>query len=162
MRKFILITILAVSIISCKEKTKSDSNVETIKIENLTPSPIVHESLNDEQLKKIKFIQETFNEVYPVSLEETITNFKRDQNPDNEINVWLNMAKTFQPFASENSGAEKIEVRKEAFKLILMRSMMPEKDAIHSSELKILSENEIQDILKNYTLEAKPIKVEKR
>ncbi len=162
MRKFILITILGISIISCKEKTKSDYNDETIKIENLTPGPIVHQSLNEEQLKNIKFIQETFNEVYPVSLEETITNFKRDQNPNNEINIWLNMAKTFQSFVSENSGKEKIEVRKEAFKLILMRSMMPEKEAINSSELKILSNNEIQDILKNYTLEAKPIKVEKK
>ena len=160
MSKLIFITILIVSIISCKEKT--DSNSQITNIENLTPSPIVHESLSESQLEKIKFIQETFNEVYPIPLDETITNFKRDQNPDNEISVWLNMAKTFQPFSSENSGKEKLEVRKEAFKLILMRSMMSEKEAINSSDLKLLNKDEIQGILKNYTLDAKPIKVEKR
>ncbi|MEP1488454.1 MAG: hypothetical protein ABJL44_16490 [Algibacter sp.] len=161
MKKIILIAILTVSIISCKEKKKSASNTETINIENLTPGPIVHESLNNEQLEKIKFIQKTFNEVYPISLEETITNFKRDQNPNNEINIWLNMSKTFQSFALKNSGEEKIEVRKEAFKLILMRSMMPEKEAISSSDLKVLSKNEIHEVLNNYTLKAKPITVKK-
>lgn len=162
MRKFILIAILTVSIFSCKEKNKPDANVQNTNIESLTPGPIVHESLNKEQLDKIKFIHETFNEVYPVSLEETITNFKRDQNPDNEIIVWLNMAKTFQPFVTENSGEEKLEVRKEAFKLILMRSMMPEKEAISSSDLKLLNDDQIREILKNYTLDAQPIKIEKK
>lgn len=162
MRNFIFIVILTALLISCKEKTKPDSSVQNTNIENLTPGPIVNESLSEEQLDKIKFIQETFNEVYPVSLDETITNFRRDQNPDNEITVWLNMANTFKPFASVNLGQEKLEVRKEAFKLILMRSMMPEKEAISSSDLKLLSENEIQEILKNYTLDVKPIKVEKR
>lgn len=43
-----------------------------------------------------------------------------------------------------------------------MRSMMPESEAISSSELKLLNDNEIQEILNNYTLDAKPIKVEKK
>jgi hypothetical protein len=162
MRKFILIALLIVSVISCKEKTESDSNAETTNIEDLVLGPIVHESLSEKQLENIKFIQEIFNEVCPISLEETITNFKRDQNPDNEINVWLNMAKTFQSFVLRNLGEEKLEVRKEAFKLILMRSMMLEKEAIISSELKLLNDNEIREILKNYTLDAKSIKVEKK
>ena len=159
MRKYILITILIFAIISCKENKKSNI-IETTNIENLTPGPIVNESLSKEQLEKIGFIQETFNEVFPVSLDETITNFKRDQNPDSEINIWLNMAKTFKLFASENSGIEKLEVRKEAFKLILTRSMMSEKETINSSEPKLLSKKEVEDILSNYTLKAKPIKVE--
>lgn len=162
MRKFILIATLTVSIFSCKEKNEPDTNIQSTNIESLTPGPIVHGSLNKEQLDKIKFIQETFNGVYPVSLEETITNFKRDQNPDNEINVWLNMAKTFQPFATKNSGEEKLKIRKEAFKLILMRSMLPEKEATSSADLKLLNDNQIREILKNYTLEAKPLKVEKK
>ncbi len=160
MRKYILITILIFTIISCKEKKKSN-NIETTTIENLTPGPIVNKSLSKEQLKKIGFIQEAFNEVFPVSLDKTITNFKRDQNPDSEINIWLNMAKTYKSFSLENSGLEKLEARKEAFKLILTRSMISEKEVINSLELKLLSQKEVKDILNNYTLKAKPIKVEK-
>ena len=162
MRKLILIAICAVFVTSCKDEAKQDSNIETTPIEGLTQGPIVHKALTEEQLAKIKDIQETFNEVYPVSLDETITNFKRDQNPDNEINIWQNMANAYKPYALNNGGEEKLGARKEAFKLILMRSMMPDQEAISSSDLKILNEKEAQTILKNYTLEAKPVKVEKR
>ncbi|MFT5916833.1 MAG: hypothetical protein ACI81T_003343 [Bacteroidia bacterium] len=137
MRKLLFIVILTFSAISCKETAKSDSNVKTINIEDLKPGPIANESLSEEQLEKIQFIQKTFSEVYPVSLEETITNFKRDQNPDNEIEIWLNMAETFQPFVLKNQGEENFEARKEAFTLVLMRSMMPEKEAVSNSKMKL-------------------------
>ncbi len=159
MRNFILVAILTVSILSCKENKNSDATHKITSIKSLTPGPIIHESLNEEQLDKIKIIYETFIEVNPTSLEETITNFKRDQNPDNEINIWLNMAKAFQPFALKNKGDEKIDHRNEAFILILMRSMMPEDQAIKTAELRVLSKNEIQEILKSYTLEANPLKI---
>ena len=154
MKKYIFIALLAVSVISCKENKGPHSNNES-----LVPGPIVHQSLTEAQLDKIKYIQETFYEVYPVTLDKTIENFKRDQHPDNEINVWLNMAKAFLPFAEKNAGQDKFKTRQEAFKLILMRSMMSEKEAIQSAELKVLTEGEIQEILSNYTLEAKPIQV---
>lgn len=162
MRNFILIIILTTSLLSCEEKVKPSSKTQNTDVENISFGPIIHESLSKEQLDKIKFIQETFNEVYPISLDETVTNFKRDQNPDNEINIWLNMAKAFQPFVTKNTGKEKIKRRKEAFKLILMRSVMSEKEAIISSELELLNDDEIQEIFKNYTLDAKPIKVERK
>lgn len=57
------------------------------------------------------------------------------------------MAETFKLFAAENPGLEKLEVRKEAFKLILTRSMLSEKETINSSDLKLLSKKEIKNIL---------------
>ncbi len=161
MTKYIIATVIILFIISCKGKNKS-LKTENQNLEDLIPGPIAHESLSEEQLNKINFIHKTFIEVYPISIEESITNFKRDQNPDNEINIWLNMIKAYEPFASKNLGEEKIDLRKEGFKLILMRSMMSEKEAIKSSELKLLSETQVQEILINYTLKGKPIKTEKK
>ncbi|MBL7560742.1 hypothetical protein JAO71_13115 [Olleya sp. YSTF-M6] len=97
-----------------------------------------------------------------MSLEETISNFKRDQNPDNEISIWLNMAKVFKVFTLENVEHQKLEVKKEAFRLILMRSMMSEKEAINKADLKLLNENKAKEILKNYSLDKKPIKIESK
>lgn len=155
MKNIIFILILIITVISCKE-----NNAKTSKFDNLKPGPIIHKSLNEEQLDKIKYIQETFNEVYPVSLEETITNFKRDQNPNNEINIWLNMAKSYKSFILTNS-KKNIEYKKEVFKLILMRSMMPDEEAIKSSKIKLLSNKEVSEILKSYSLSAKPVKIVK-
>lgn len=159
MVKYINLTILILTMFSCKNKQDNESNIKTVNIEDLHIGSIVHESLSDNQLKNVKFIHETFNEVYPISLGETITNFKRDQNPDDEINIWLNMAQTYLIFKENNFSKEKLENRIEAFRLILMRTMMSDEEAISRSELNILTEVEIQSILNNYTLEAKLIKV---
>jgi hypothetical protein len=47
------------------------------------------------------------------------------------------MAETFQPFVLKNQGEENFEARKEAFTLVLMRSMMPEKEAVSNSKMKL-------------------------
>jgi hypothetical protein len=41
-------------------------------------------------------------------LEETITDFKRDLNPDNEIKIWLTMAEAYQNYL--DSKKEKIDL----------------------------------------------------
>jgi hypothetical protein len=110
-------------------------------------------------LEKIKFIHESLIDVDPSSLDETITNFKRDQNPESEIDIWLTMVNAYLPFAEKNPAPEALEARKEAFKLIMLRSMLPDEEAIVRAELTILTKAEAQEILSDYTLEAKPIVV---
>lgn len=162
MRKITLIIIITACLFSCKENTKSNNNIKITNIEDLIPEPIVNDSLSKKQLDQIKNIHQTFIEVCPISLEETISNFKRDQNPDNEISIWLNMAKVFKVFTLENVEHQELEVKKEAFRLILMRSMMSEKEAINKADLKLLNENKAKEILKNYSLDKKPIKIERK
>ncbi|WP_306644037.1 hypothetical protein [Sanyastnella coralliicola] len=160
MNKLFLVTLLSLLCFACTEPEASDSSVQIVDAEDLTPSPIRHDTLTEDQLSQITFIHESLYEVFPVSLEETITNFKRDQNPNREINVWLNMVAAYQAFEKKNSEPEKLENRQEAFKLILLRSMMPAEKAIKNSELQILTDDEIQEIMTNYQSEAAPITVE--
>ncbi|MGB0868277.1 MAG: hypothetical protein ACPGSD_01655 [Flavobacteriales bacterium] len=158
MRIFTLILINFV-LMSCQDKLQQKSKIKDVEIKNIKLGPIVHDKLNDEQLQKIKYIQESFYEVLPVSLNETILNFKRDKNPNNEINIWFVMAKVYKAYADKYSSVNKLENRKEAFHLILMRSMMSEKEALGRSNLKLLTQVEIQFIFKNYVIEAKPIQL---
>ncbi len=64
--------------------------------------PIRHTDLTVEQLNKIKFIHQSFLEVFPVSLKETVNNFKRDKNPDHEITIWLEMANAYTNFLDKH------------------------------------------------------------
>ncbi|MCR1024119.1 hypothetical protein NQT66_04835 [Cellulophaga baltica] len=159
MKKIFLVTLLTIAVLACKEQPKPEPKIEVVEVEELTPSPVSSSSLTETQLAHIKRIHQTFEEVYPISLEETIKNFKRDLHPDNEINIWLAMTNAYEPFAAANTGAEKLAHRKEVYKLVLMRSMMPDKEAISNARLTLLSEAEAQAILKNYKLNAAPIKV---
>ncbi len=81
------ISIIFIVIYSCKPKSENND------VEKIIPIEIVHQELTKEQIEKIKKIQSSFANVYKISLEETIKNFKRDQSPDNEIQIWLNMQK---------------------------------------------------------------------
>lgn len=116
----ILVIIFSLTIYSCNSSVKSSDN-QTINIDRLTVSPEVHDSLNTDQTTKVKKIYITFSEVNPSTLEETISNFKRDQYPDNEINVWLNMAKTYENFISTRTSKLDLNKKKEVYKLILIR-----------------------------------------
>lgn len=157
---FILILVLAVA--ACKTNNNSEhSNVQTIKAGDLTLGPIVHDTLSADQIEKIKTIQAAFAEVNPSSLEETITDFKRDQHPDGEIASWLAMANAYEQFTSKHAGAP-LDKKKEAYKLILLRSMENETDAKANANLKLLTDKEVAEIFSYYTLEPKPITVERK
>lgn len=120
-------------------------------------SEVVHDSLTADQIQRIKKIQSTFAEVYPMSLEETITNFKRDQNPDNEIDIWLQMANTYHKYVSSKQSKLDLNTKKEVYKLILSRSMMSDEEAIANSKLTILTEKEAKEVLSYYKLKPDPI-----
>ncbi|WP_179009215.1 hypothetical protein [Winogradskyella forsetii] len=158
MKKYIIALLITLSFFSCQKK-----NDENPSIENITQGPIVKESLSNEQLNQITYIQRTFSEVFPISLEETITNFKRDQNPDSEIGIWLHMANAYENFSLKNSEENKLDLRKEAFKLVFLRSMMTEEEIMKNEkdQFKLLNEINIKQILKDYNLNPKPINIKK-
>jgi hypothetical protein len=156
--------VFGLTVFSCKEKEKARPLPTTIgKIDpnELTPSPIVHETLSPDQMEKIMTIQRVFAEVNPSTLEETIDDFKRDKNPDSEIATWLAMANAYEKFTVNHKPLD-INKKVEAYKLILMRSMENEADAKAETNLKFLTDKEVAEIFSYYILEAQPITVKKR
>lgn len=165
MKKFstsLFILILVLTVAACKTNNNSDhSTVQTVNPSDLTLSPIVHDTLSADQVEKIKRIQAAFVEVNPSSLEETITDFKRDLHPDGKIAIWLAMANAYKQFISKHAGIT-LDKKKEAYGLILLRSMESETDAKANAKLKLLTNKEIAEIFSYYSLEAKPITVERK
>lgn len=144
-------------VIACNS-SKREGEVVTMKASDIEMGPVVHDSLTSDQMEKAKKIQATFAEVYPVSLEETVTNFKRDLNVDKEIAIWLNMANAYQSFISKNAITDSVK-KQEAYKLLLLRSMMEENKAIEESGTKGLSNKEIKELFQYYTSAPSPITV---
>ena len=62
-----------------------NGKVEWIDPSKIQSGPIQRDSLTDEQISRIKKLQQTFVEVDGQSLEKWIDNFKRDLDPDREI-----------------------------------------------------------------------------
>jgi hypothetical protein len=74
--------------------------------------------LSDAQIRRITWVQSTLEEVYPVSLDQTLDNFRRDQSPENEIRLWEHMTDLFEQELGERPGAD-VEERKLLFRVIL-------------------------------------------
>jgi hypothetical protein len=155
MKLFFYGCFIVISIAGCNS-SQQESKVVTMKAKDINLGPVVHDRLTADQMDKIKKIQKTFEEVYPVSLEETVTNFKRDQNPNKEIGVWLNMASAYEKFIRKYPETDSLK-KQEVFKLTLLRSMMPDQEAIKEASLKALNKEEIKELLHNYNVEAIPI-----
>ncbi len=151
--KTIYLKLLGLSLFSCQ--SKPDNSVANLRIQ---PNQIVHDTLSAEQIAKIKKIQATFAEVNPSTLAETLVNFQRDQNPDNEIQDWLMMAAVYENFL-KTQPAMTIPKKQEVYKLVLFRSMMDPAEAKKQAALKILTTQEIDAILNAYDKAPNPLKV---
>jgi len=145
---FIFLCILFI-IARINNSKKEESKMIMIDPSELKPGPIQHEDISESQLGKIKSIHKTFEEVYPISIEETITNFKRDLNVDNEINLWMKMKETFISIVNDSKYTN-VEQRKEVFKLILMRSMMSNDDVRKNARLKVIDNESAVTILNQF------------
>ncbi|KRB55814.1 hypothetical protein [Flavobacterium sp. Root186] len=140
--------------ISCQNKAEK---IGKINPDNIKLSQVVSD-LTSEQLEKIKDIHEAFAEVDKSSLEQTITDFKRDLHPENEIEIWMQMAEAYKGYLSKNK--KNLDEKNEVFKLILSRSMMNSEEAIENSNLKYLSKKEAQEVLSFYNDAPQPLIVE--
>ncbi|HUC79627.1 MAG TPA: hypothetical protein VMR70_01875 [Flavisolibacter sp.] len=160
MKPFIYACFAIIVFASCNA-SEPQPEVAKINAAEISPSPVVHDSLTAEQMEKVVRIQKTFAEVFPATLEETITNFKRDQNPDKEITVWLNMANVYEAFVRKHAVIN-LAKKHEVFKLILLQSMMSDEEALMETNPQTLNKKEIEELLKSYDANAVPITVEKR
>lgn len=68
----------------------------------LKKGPIRHENLPKSLLLRIKIIHLIFQDVYSLSLKESIDNFRRDLHPEEEIKIWENMAATYLEYTRDS------------------------------------------------------------
>jgi len=160
MRIYLLPIIISIGLSSCMTNNKKESHTGEISLQELKLNEIIHDSLTNRQIKDIERIQQVFAEVNSSTLEETMDNFKRDQNPDDEIKVWLQMASVYEQFTSDK--VIDLNKKNEAYSLILLRSMMTEAEVMNKLTLKYLTENEAKEIFTYYTEQPKPLKIESK
>jgi hypothetical protein len=145
--KITIASILALFGIGCAEKSKS--NVEMMNPAELHKGPIQRENLSEEQLRKIDRIRQILAEIDPQTREQWIDNFKRDLNPDREIEIWEQIAKNYQTYCSKKNLSK--EAKADVFGIVLLRSMgADESQVLKSVKLKKLTENQAKEVIALY------------
>ncbi len=151
----ILLICLPFLFFSCGAEKSKD--IETMDPQEIRQGPIVSDTLSSLQLTRIDYLYNTFKEVDPTSKEKWIDDFKRDRNPDKEIEIWEMMANAYNSYC--NGKAIDLNVKKEVFEIVLVRSTLSEMETLKKIQLKFLNEEQAKQIMKAYTLDGKPIEV---
>lgn len=126
-----------------------------VNLHDLTPSPPGTSSLNKEQKQRVEVISAIFSNVRLITTEDWLTEFSCDMHPEREISVWENIAKAFLKIDQVKYLSD--DQKKEAFSLLLMRSMTSASKVLERCKLSTLSKRAAKEILRGY--EAKPIPI---
>ncbi len=143
MKLFIPVLLCLLLAVSCKSHSRKSI---TIASNTVSSDPVLHDSLSVDQLEKIKSIQSTFREVYPVTLEETIADFKKETDVNGQIEIWLKMSNAYEKYVNSKKELD-ISRKKEVFAIILSRSMMDPENAVANANIKLLSPEDVREIL---------------
>ncbi|QDQ88580.1 GIY-YIG nuclease family protein [Alcaligenaceae bacterium SJ-26] len=121
----------------------------------LQESPIGTSELTVEQIERIKIIGRIFARAYPVAHQTWVEDFSRDWRPEREIFIWEHIAKAYLSIDQVEIASE--DFKKEAFSLLLMRSMFSAKDVLQDTNLRNLTRKRAKQLLNAYELKPKPI-----
>ena len=147
-------------IAGCGQSSKpSEQKSQWIDPSKLTPGPIQHANLTDEQLARVTHVQKVFHEVDSSPLEKWVEDFQRDVNPDSEIKIYENMATAYEAFTTSKTLS--IDAKKDVYQVVLLRSAAPEEDVIAHQKLKVLTEKDAREIMAHFSAAPEPIQVVK-
>lgn len=118
-----------------------------------------HDSFSEEFLERIKVTTDTFEEIDGISYEQAIDLYRRDANPESNIVIWEEMARSFNAYCEKN--CDDLATKKEVYNTLLLTSMLPKEQVIAQMKAEKLTEKEIKEIIASYSLVPEPIPVVK-
>lgn len=117
-------------------------------VQSLRPGPVRHPSLPDELVARVQAFHETLQAVDGFTLEERLDGFRRDVHPEREVAVWERLAGVYRAFCRDHSPSP--EARKEAYRVLLLRSMASEEEVRRQLLPEHLSANQVAELFRMY------------
>ena len=151
--KFSYVSLLMIIPLACFAEDK----VVEMDPNDIQMNGYVHESLPEGLLVRIKATTDTFEIVDGMSYEKAVDLYKRDIDPESNLVIWEEMARVYNLFCKSRCGtaAERMDV----YRALLLRSMLPNKQALARLQAKLITASETANILSQYKLAANPIDV---
>jgi hypothetical protein len=140
----LLFSLIVFSSICCSENKKP----QTASSSPLQPNSNQPGQLQEDQLLRIKTLQQTFAEVDETPLDEWIDNLKRNADPNREIMIWERIAEAYTRYCSQHPLT--IEAKKEVHSILLTRSMVSEEEALKQIKPKLLTIADAKEIMSFY------------
>ena len=115
-----------------------DPEEKIVKLDELKPNRIIHESLSEDAVKRLRMIYNHVGYLLSPTFEQFEIDFLRDVNPEREVNLWLGMSVCFVQYFKGKTPTE--EDRKEVLGLLVQMSMGVSPDDPRAKELQLVWE----------------------
>lgn len=135
-------------------------HTQSVRPSDLQPGPIRHAQLSEAMEARIRKFEPVFVEVYPRTHQEWLDGFQRDIDPEAEVAIWEAMATAYQTFTAKRSLS--LDVKREAFGLLLVRSAGDELHTLATAKLQHCSRADAEELLHLYAAAPQPVLYEKR
>ena len=147
--------ICCVAVASCK--SHEGRRIEQVAPSKLRPGPIRHDELPADLVARITKLHDTFQDVDPTPLAKWLDDFKRDEHPDREVEIYEAMARAYTEYCRGRTLTE--DAKREVYGLVIARSAAPEDEVLKSVTLKHLSIEDARGLLELYDRPPAPITV---
>ena len=117
----------------------------------------MHDSLPEELLVRIKATTDIFESIDGVSYEKAIDLYKRDLDPESNLEIWEEMVRVYKLFCTDRCSEQ--EEKNDVYRTLLTRSMFNNEETLVRIELQSISKKEAKEIVSMYKLKAIPIPV---
>ena len=114
------------------------------------------DSLSEEDMLRVQFISDAFQDVQDYTVDQWVFNFLRSENLEDDLNAFERIAKVYQQYCSEFSLPQHKKI--EAYRFLIFRSGSSEEDIINNlslviqhEKLEYLTQEELIDLAKRYT-----------
>ncbi len=156
MKTLISIITLLLLFVAC---TETDTNGQT---QFLDPNTIEQggyrrDALTSEQLATIDTLHRIFGEADAFTKEAWVDNMRRDLDPDRELGIFMDMARAYEQFTTGRSLSA--EAKKEAYKVVLMRSMSSPEEVKARLDLSHLTLADADTLMSYMEIEPQPVRV---
>jgi hypothetical protein len=132
-------------LVGSRDVPDSEGPTRWVSARSLHPGPIQHGTLNERQLRQVKFVHDTFAELDGLSINDRIENFQRDVYVDRELSLAVVMANAYRTYSGsrELSSAAKMDV----YRVLLLRSMAPAQEVLKRVQLEEISEADAVEVM---------------
>lgn len=99
-------------------------------------------------MERIRALQSVFADVDASSIEKWADGFKRDIDPERELEVWERIAAAYKAYCDGKNLS--LDAKKDVHSLLLLRSMAPTDEVLNRIQLKELSKEQATAVLKTF------------
>jgi len=149
-----LLLVLASYTAACQ--SREPSITEQVSPSTLRLAPIRHDELSQELVARITKLHDTFQDVDPTPLSKWLDDFKQDQHPDREVEIYEAMARAYTAYCRGRDLTA--DAKREVYGVVIQRSAESDADVLNHLKLKSLSVDDAKAILKLYDMPPAPIR----